>query len=233
MKKTILSIFLVLATAYFNILAAQEPPTDIMNRLPDFFAGICSAKYDEVATYSKMLGAFTEDVNDNLELLRVLREKAIKNAKINSNVDTKALEKEYDKVKSSLNLKDYSIRFDNAIHTDAEKKMNAEIEANIQKQGQTDDWKVMEKLSNELIKYRADYCMTSSPHYYELLTEERAMLKQNISNLIYASDLDQKMKCKLLGYTYFPELSYEEAYLHILDHLKNMNMLLSLFPGND
>jgi len=234
MKKAFILIVFILATACFNPSVAQEPPTDIMNSLPDFFPGICSAKNDEVASYAKMLKTFTDNVTKSLDLLADIKQKAMRTSKINANADTKALQKEYDKVNGLLTLsKDFSSEFDKAIHNDAEKTMNFDMNAVNLKASQTDDWKELERLSNEPLKIRTNYCQASSPNYFDLLTGQRAMLKKNINNLVYASDLNQKIKCKMLGYTYFPELSYEEAYILILDHLNNMYLYLSLAPGNE
>lgn len=234
MTRIMISLLIVLTTACFSPSSAQEQPTDLMNTLPELFPGICSAKNTEVASYAKMLKKYSENVSKSLDLLSDLKAKAMRSSKINANVDTRALQKELDKVKGSLALlMDCGAAFNKAMHNDAEVKMNAEMDAVNLKAKQTDDWKELERLSIETVKIRTEYCEVSSPHYFELLTQQRAMLTQNISNLVYASDLKQKIDCQLLGYTYFPELSFEDAYILLLDHLNNMNLYLSFAPGNE
>lgn len=232
MKKTTACIFLVFVA--INFLAAQEKPTDTMNQLPDFFPEICSAKNNEVQGYAKELGAFTENVHKNFELLSDLKTKAQNTVKANPNANVKALQQEFEKAKKSLSIsKDFKAEFDKVLHNEAEIRMNVEMEENLKQQQQTSDWQKMEQLGNQLVKIKADYCNATSRRYIELLVEQRAMLKVNLNQMVIVSDLNQKINCKLFGYTYIPELSYEEAYIFILDHLEKMHQLLYLAPGNE
>lgn len=234
MRKSILSIIFALLTIFSSHLVAQEPPTDIMNKLPDFFNGICLAKNSEVQSYAKLLTAVSEGIHENLESLAELKLKAQQTSKINPNADVEVLQLEYEKSKSALTLsRDFGIEFDKAIHNEAEIHMKAEMEENALKAQHASNWEELERLGNEVVKIRTDYCMVSGPHYLDLLSEQRSVLEVNINQLVHVSALEQKIKCKRFGCTYFHELSYENAYLFILDHLENMHNLLYLAPGNE
>jgi hypothetical protein len=91
----------------------------------------------------------------------------------------------------------------------------------------------MQNLIDELHIVALEYCNSSCPKFIELLIQQRAVLETDIANIVKASDLKQQIECNVLGYTYFTDLSYEAAYIYILDHLKYMNLLLGFAPGNE
>ena len=130
----------------------------------------------------------------------------------------------------SLNIsRHFDNEFDKVRNSDNEiKKKMDEVGKQIE---ETTDWQKIEQLGIELIKLKADYCRSCIQPYLELLGEQREMLKANISNLVTMDDLEQKINCKLFGYTYFPELSYENAYFLILDHFDQMGLLMVMAPG--
>jgi len=228
-KTVFLFLFIMLSG---HILFAQEKPTDIVNQLPDYFSNICSATNDEVETYSEYLGAFADKVHKSLDLLSDLEEKAHKTVKTNPNANVKALQQEYVKAEKALNIsRDFRNEFSKAMDPTEEIKSRFEM---IGKQmEETSDWQKIEQLGNELLKVKAEYCESTYPGLMEILVEQRAMLKANTNQLVIKCDLEQRINCELLGYTYFPELSYQEAYFLIIDHLDNMGMLINLATGKE
>lgn len=180
-----------------------------------------------------MLGTFTNRVNASLDSLAPLKIKAQKSASINPKSNTTSLSKELDLVKSKISTRDFSIEFDNALNNEAEKLKTKKIEDVATKMGETSDYAKMQSLIDELHLVALEYCNSSSPKFIELLIQQRAVLETDIANIVNASDLKQQIECNVLGYTYFTELSYETAYIQILDHLKYMNLLLGFAPGNE
>lgn len=228
----LLSLTLLLV-APLNFLYGQEKPSDLINQLPEIFTGICSAKSPELQSYSEKLEAFTKRVQVSQESLYPLKTKAQGSMKINPYSNNQSLEKELAKVRSTITAeRDFSEEFDKALHNDAEKEMNAKIEKIGLEMKQATDGKEILTLSSEIKKAKADYCQKCSPHYIELVIEQRAILKKDLNSIVKASDLQQKISCNQLGYIYFPELSYEEAYLNILRHLNNITFMLIFAPGD-
>lgn len=216
-----------------SVTFAQEKPLDLVNQLPHIFIKICDAKNDEVQSYGKILEDFKNRVNSSLDSLALLKIKAQKSANINPKSNTTSLNKELDLVKSKISTRDFSVEFDKALNSEAEKLKSKKIEDITIKMGETSDYAVMEKLLDEINQAALEYCNSSSPKFIELLIQQRAVLETDIANIVKASDLKQQIECDVLDYTYFTELSYETAYIYILDHLKYMNFLLGLAPGNE
>lgn len=216
-----------------SVTFAQEKPLDLVNQLPYIFIKICDAKNDEVQSYGKILEAFKNRVNSSLDSLALLKIKAQKSANINPKSNTTSLNKELDLVKSKISTRDFSVEFDKALNNEAEKLKSKKIEDITIKMGETSDYAVMEKLLDEINQAALEYCNSSSPKFIDLLIQQRAVLEIDIANIVKASDLKQQIECDVLDYTYFFELSYETAYIYILDHLKYMNFLLGLAPGNE
>jgi len=223
----------VLILNLVSVTFAQEKPLDLVNQLPYIFIKICDAKNDEVQSYGKILEAFKNRVNSSLDSLAPLKIKAQKSANINPKSNTTSLNKELDLVKSKISTRDFSVEFDKALNNEAEKLKSKKIEDITIKMGQTSDYAVMEKLLDEINQAALEYCNSSSPKFIDLLIQQRAVLEIDIANIVKASDLKQQIECDVLDYTYFFELSYETAYIYILDHLKYMNFLLGLAPGNE
>jgi len=223
----------VLILNLVSVTFAQEKPLDLVNQLPHIFIKICDAKNDEVQSYGKILEDFKNRVNSSLDSLALLKIKAQKSANINPKSNTTSLNKELDLVKSKISTRDFSVEFDKALNNEAEKLKSKKIEDITIKMGQTSDYAVMEKLLDEINQAALEYCNSSSPKFIDLLIQQRAVLEIDIANIVKASDLKQQIECDVLDYTYFFELSYETAYIYILDHLKYMSFLLGLAPGNE
>ncbi|RPI63777.1 MAG: hypothetical protein EHM44_04415 [Ignavibacteriales bacterium] len=228
-----LILFTVLILNLVSVTFAQEKPLDLVNQLPHIFIKICDAKNDEVQSYGKILEDFKNRVNSSLDSLALLKIKAQKSANINPKSNTTSLNKELDLVKSKISTRDFSVEFDKALNNEAEKLKSKKIEDITIKMGQTSDYAVMEKLLDEINQAALEYCNSSSPKFIDLLIQQRAVLEIDIANIVKASDLKQQIECDVLDYTYFFELSYETAYIYILDHLKYMSFLLGLAPGNE
>ena len=225
-----LFVFFLLAVASLH---AQNTPTEFMEQLPEIFTKVCSADSAEVQAYGERLGAFSRKLQTRLDLLGSLRAKAQAGAKINTNSDTSELERQLQKAKKMISDTDFSVQFDKALHTGAEKNMQQRLDENSRRQASAGDYREIEKLLAEVITIRADYCQSSSSQYIEVLMQQRARLETEIAYRVAADDLLQKIHCLKLGHTYYPELSYENALISIVDHLKYMNILLTFFPGKD
>jgi hypothetical protein len=216
-------------------LYAQNTPSDFVNQLPKIFTAVCFAKNAEVQAYGEQIAAFSKKIQSKLDALAPLKTKVQSGMKINPNPNpnTSALESQLQKANKMISHTDFSVKFDKALHSDAEKTMQQQMNENIKKQSAASDYKEMEKLIAEIKQIKNAYCQASTSHYLDLLIEQRSILEIDISYIVAAADLTQKINCNIFGYTYFPELSYENAYIRILDHLKYMTLLLTFCPGNE
>jgi hypothetical protein len=214
-------------------LRAQDTPFEFMEQLPRIFTNVCTANTSEVQAYGEQLGAFSKKLQMKLDSLGKLKVKVQSGMKINTNSDTSELERQLQKITKMISDEDFSVEFDAALHTDAEKTMQQQLEENSQKQSTTSDYREMERLLAEIITIRGRYCQASRSRYIELLMKQRATLETDITSMVAAADLSQKIHCMKFGCTYFPELSHENALIHIVDHLKYMTILLNFFPGNE
>jgi hypothetical protein len=168
-----------------------------------------------------------------MELIQAMKIKAQPGAAIKSNANVTELDKQLEQTKKLISTTDYSVKFDAALHNDTEKEMIKQIEEINKRGAVASDYKEMLDLLEQEKKVRAAYCKAASPHYLELLFEQRKVIENELNSVVKANDLSQQINCKLFGATYFPELSYENAYLRILDHLNYMNLLLIFYPGNE
>lgn len=233
MKKIALLLSMMFFTSSLNQLSSQEKPTDILSRLPDINTKICSSSKDELAVYAKSIGDLISLVNSNLESLAPLKIKAKTPAKITSKSNTATLSKQLNDVNAIISKKDFSVDFSAALHDGYALIKDQKIEAINLKSSQTDDYAEMLKLIDETHTVYEEYCNNSSPHYIELLLEQRSLLLRDLEKIILANDLKQQIDCNVLGYTYNRVLSFENAYLYILDHLNYMYLSLSFAPGQE
>ena len=231
MKRIATFIIVTVLSSFLSLILAQEKPTDLMSQIPDIYTNVCSATKAELDIYAKSLADFTVLINSKLDSMAPLKIKAQISAKISSKSNTASLTKQLKGVNALLSIKDFSGEFSAAMHNEFEKKRDKKIDDITAKMGQTSNYVEMEKLIDEIYKVNVEYCNNSSPHYISLLQEQRALLNKDIENIIIASDLEQQIKCNVLGYTYYRILSFENAYFHILDHLNYMYLLLSFTPG--
>lgn len=233
MKKIATLIFATILSSFFTLILAQEKPTDLLKQLPEIFTKVCSAPKDELEIYTKSLGDFISLVNTNLDSLVPLKMKAEISTKISSKSNTAKLAEQLKEVSALISEKDFSIEFAAAMHNEFEKNRNQKIDDIIIKISQTSNYAEMQKLNDEMLKVNIEYCNNSSPHYISLLQEQRALLYRDIEKIIMASDLKQQIDCNVLGHTYYRVLSFENAYLYILDHLNYMYLSLSFVPGEE
>ena len=183
--------------------------------------------------YSEKLGIFFRTVQAKLDSLAALKITSRSGIGIKANANTAELVRELDKIKKTISKTDYALKFGAALHNEAEKVMEQKLAAINTRITASNDYRAIESLLAEIKRVKVDYCNASSPHYIGLLLEQRSILEKDITAIVTAADLAQRIDCATLGCIYFPALSYENAYLNILDHLNHMFLLLSLFPGND
>ncbi|TFG76402.1 MAG: hypothetical protein E4H23_09655 [Chrysiogenales bacterium] len=234
MRKMLKSILVfLLLHGCFNLSHAQDKPSDFVDQLPEIFTAVCTAGNAEVQAYGGKLGTFSRTVQARLDSLAALKIKSRSGMKVKANADTSQLERQLKKTEKLISKTDYSVKFDKALHTEAEKIIEQRLDEINKKADAASDYRVLEALLAETKRVRSDYCQAASPHFIELLVEQRAILENDVTAIVTAADLSQQIHCRTLGFIYFPELSYENAYLRILDHLKYMNLLLSFCPGNE
>jgi hypothetical protein len=225
---------IVLLSAFFistNCLHAQNTPSDLVRQLPKIFTGVCSAGNAEVQSYGEQLAALSKTLKSRLDALSADRIKAQSTRKFNPDPDNSALESQFEHAKKMISKTDFSVKFDKALHSDAERIMQQRLDENLKKQSASSDYRETEKLMAEVIQIRVAYCQAASPNYIELLMQHRSALEADMNFVIAADDLHQKMNVNRYGFTYFPELSNENGYIRIVDHLQYMTLLLSFHPG--
>lgn len=231
MLKSIL-VFLLLPGST-HLLDAQDKPSDFVHQLPQIFTAVCSASNAEVQAYGDTLGAFSKTVESRLESLAALKKQSQAGMKLNPNANTSELERRLEKIRKTISHTEYSEKFHQALHDDAEKIMKRKIDEINQKMGASGDYREILKSLAEIKQVRREYCKASSPRYIGLLIEQRAVLEANMNAIVTADDLSQQINCKTLGFIYYPELSYETAYIRILDHLSHIFLLLGFYPGDE
>ena len=224
---------LLLLTGNNKMIPAQGVPSDFFHQLPEIFTEVCTASNAQLQEYSERLKGLKNNLQSSMELIQAMKIKAQPGAAINSNADLTELDKQLKQTKKLISTTDYSVKFDTALHNDTEKEMIKKIEELNKKGAASSDYKEMLDLLEQEKKVRAAYCKAASPPYLELLFEQRKVIENELNSIVKANDLTQQINCKLFGATYFPELSYENAYLRILDHLNYMNLLLIFYPGNE
>lgn len=224
--------FLVLPGAV-RLLEAQDKPSDFVHQLPEIFTAVCTASNAEAQAYGEKLGAFTKTVESKLESLAALKKKSQAGMKINPNANTSELERQLEKTRKTISNTEYSEKFYQALHDDAEKIMKQRTDEIHKRAAASSDYREILKSLDEIKQVRREYCKASSPHYIGLLVEQRAALERDVTAIVTADDLSQQINCKTLGFIYYPELSYETAYIRILDHLNSVFLLLGFCPGNE
>lgn len=229
--KSILVFLLLPGLTHF--LEAQDKPSDFVHQLPEIFTAVCSASNAEVQAYGAKIGAFSKTVESRLESLAALKKKSLAGMKLNPNANTSELERQLEKIRKTISNTEYSEKFYQALHDDAEKIMKQKTDEINQKMAVSGDYREILKSLAEIKQVRTDYCKASSPRYIGLLIEQRAVLEANMNAIVTADDLSQQINCKTLGFIYHPELSYETAYIRILDHLNHIFLLLGFCPGNE
>ena len=229
--KSIMTFLLLSISAH--LLDAQDKPSDFVKQLPEIFTAVCTASSAELDAYSEKLEAFTKTVQTKLESLAPLKIKSQSGMRINPNANISELERQFQKERKMISDTDWTEKFDKALHSDAEKRMNQKIDEITKRMAASGgDPGEIKKLLAEMKQVRIDYCKTSSPPYIQLLMEQRAVLEKEITPVVTADDLMQQINCRTLGYIYLRELSYERAYIRIVDHLNHMVLLLIFSPGN-
>lgn len=194
------------------VAQGQDTPVELASSLPGPFASVCSANGASYEAYAKEIGGLIQRVDDRLQALIALQQKAQSTFKINPNANTSAMETQMRNAIGGISRKAFSPLIQKAMDMDGlEKRLQAS--------------------PGNMRAIKREHCQTANRPSIDLLNEERAMLGRNVPLLVQAADLRQQIASKKMGLTYVKELSYQEAYGSILDHLRHLQLLLSLFPG--
>ena len=216
-----------------NTLGAQATPTDFVSQLPDILKNVCTVSNADADAYGKTLLTFSEKVEAQLDHIATLENKAKVGAKARPDADISELAREYERARKMIADRDFASEFDKALHNEAGRAMEQRLEEILKKITPDTPPDQVVALQQEAQRVKSDYCTAASPRFMELLSQQRAWLQKEVGPIVAAADLKQKIECAVYGYTYFPEISYHEAYQRITEHLSNMVLLLSYNPGNE
>jgi len=212
---------------------SQVSPAELINQLPVVFTAVCVSDQKETEAYLTLITEFSQTVQHQIDLLAPLKTRSRAGSRFKTGADNSELLRELEKVKKSISVVDFATEFENAVDINVIREKQRKMDQIIRKMSSTTDERETEKLMAEVHKVMVDYCKHATGNFIRLLIDQRTLLRMEIDAIIKAEDIRQKMDCNSNGYTYFQELSWERAYILILDHLKYMHQLVSFSPGNE
>ena len=212
---------------------SQITPVDLISRLPVVYTGVCVSGHEEVQAYSALITEFSRTVQHQIDSLAPLKIRSRDGRRVNTGADNSELFRELEKARRSVTSYDFASAFEKAVDDNVVKEKQQKMDEIIRKMGSATDERETEKLLDEVHKVMVEYCKNATGRFIELLIGQRTLLRTEIDAVVRVDDILQQIECNSYGYTYYPALSYEKAYILILDHLKYMHQLLSFSPGNE
>ncbi len=211
---------------------SQVSPVDLMNQLPVVYTAVCVSSQEDAQAYSFLITEFSRTVQHQIDSLAPLKIRSRAGRRVNTGADNSELIKELEKIRKSITVYDFASEFEKAVDEKVILEKQRKMDEIIRKMSSTTDERETEKLLVEVHKVIVEYCKNATGQFIKLLIDQRTLLRTEIGAIIKSEDIRQQMECNNYGYTYYPALSWERAYILILDHIKYMHQLLSFSPGN-